>query len=881
MCAEYCRFWGKADDAGLYHPAVFHMLDVAAVAFRWMTRTEIRFPGISGDASPYYPTLALLIALHDIGKFSRPFQAKRPDLWPIALGFQKDELAAPRHDTAGFQLLCRDPAPSLRPILAEMTTATARHMIWRAVCGHHGSPPLKEDNQLDTRVWCKVSKQAAHDFTEDLVALMAAPALPRMASADATALAWFLAGLTVLADWIGSNTDWFPMTPGPMPLCDYWVTALAKADDAISKAGVLPVGPAAECRPDALLPPGSDPTPLQSCVATLDLGPADQATLILIEDQTGAGKTEAALMLAGRLMHEKSARGLFIALPTMATANALYDRLAVLYSRLFEIGGESPSLVLAHGRRSLHERFMGSVSHHATSHDAPVMSDADETATTQCAGWIAADRRRAFLADCGVGTIDQALMAVLPTRHAPLRLFGLCNRVLIIDEIHAYDSYMWEEILRLVEFQARLGGHCIILSATLAKSQRESLMRRFQCAVGAAESGARRTDYPLVTRLSRDDVSETPCEPRKELIRQIGIERLADADAAIEAIARASASGAAIAWIRNTVDDAIAGHAALAGCGIASTLFHARFVMGDRLDIEKAVQRRFGRSSMSDERANVVIGTQVMEQSLDLDFDLMITDLAPIDLMLQRAGRLWRHPERERPAKGARMLVISPEPVTDPPANWLGGLGGTLAVYRDPALLWRSARMIFARPEISLPTDVRNLIETVYGPDAETPDALLARSDKVMGDDHAAASQGRSNTLKWEQGYSIGNGAWTSESRTPTRLSEPSLTVRLAKWEGGKLLPWFDHGPEKLRWPMSEVGLSIKRFGVENWLEPDGEVGKALRELRAGWSRFDQDTKVLVLQRSGGLWLGDGMGKSGVVRPLRYDSNLGLSFLKL
>lgn len=879
MTSEYLTFWGKAEgsaeaESQETHPAAFHMLDVAAVALAWLEHTKGRVPGLEYADGATNRVIALLVGLHDIGKFSRPFQGKRPDLWPNILGPYAAQAAVPRHDSAGFLLLDRDlPAPVKR--LLPGLTASERAQIWRAVCGHHGRPP-DSDSPLYRQAVCNTCRSSAHAFVQDFVGLLAPAPLPEFAEEDVTTFSWWLAGLTVLADWIGSNALWFGSDREHGSLSAYWPKARACAAEAIRRAGVLPIPPAADFGIKTLLPSGGSATPLQQKAAEIDLGEPAAPTLILIEDQTGSGKTEAALLIAERLMVEKSARGVFIALPTMATANALYGRLSSLYRTLFREGEESPSLVLAHGKRRLHERFMASVVEVGVA--SSIKGDADETASEQCAGWIAADRRRAFLADCGVGTIDQALMAVLPTRHAPLRLFGLKDRVLVIDEAHAYDTYMREELVRLVEFQTKLGGHTVILSATLPKRQRETLVTRFRAASGYDPVALAEMRYPLITIASSSRLAEEICAPRRDLGRNIVVERLSSVDDAIAEIAAATARGAAVAWLRNTVDEAIEAQVRLTGHGIRARLFHARFAMGDRLAIETEVLSRFGKASAYPARSGVIVGTQVMEQSLDIDFDLMITDLAPVDLLLQRAGRLWRHQRTDRPFATPRLLVLSPPPVDEPAGDWLAMMRGTAAVYRDPGLLWRSARYLFRRSTLKLPGDVRDLVEAVYG-DTAIPAGLQAASERQEGVQNAAAAMAWINLLEWRGGYAQANGAWVSEARTPTRLSDPSVVVRLARWEDGVLRPWCDAGEESKRWQLSEVALPARKVSPKGWPDSEDTAGAALRDVRATWSRFDQDVAVLILRPEAEGWIGSAHDPKG--RPVRigYREGQGIWFV--
>jgi CRISPR-associated endonuclease/helicase Cas3 len=431
--------------------------------------------------------------------------------------------------------------------------------------------------------------------------------------------------------------------------------------------------------------------------------------------------------LAHRLLAAGRADGIFLGLPTMATANAMFGRLADSYRRLF-LPEAHPSLALAHSRADLDPRFAAALQADDLPSARSTADPADEPAEAHCAAWLAEDRRRALLAQVGVGTLDQALLAALPVRHAPLRLQGLTGKVLIVDEAHAFDPYMRRELVALLRFHAALGGSAILLSATLPRAVRQGLVDAFRNGLGAPSQALAREEYPLATLAAAGSIEETPCEVQPGLARRVAVTRLADAEAALDRIAAAAAAGAAVAWVRNTVDDTITAADALRMRGLAPLLFHARFAMVDRLSIEAEVLRRFGRDSAGEARRCVMVATQVIEQSLDIDFDLLCTDLAPADLLIQRAGRLWRHERDARPVPRPELLVVSPEAVPAPNSDWIKGpLPGTAAVYRDPALLWRSAREVFARGALTTPQDMRPLIEATF--DRSAAGAVHAQFD--------------------------------------------------------------------------------------------------------------------------------------------------------
>ncbi len=862
------EFWAKSrreGDPAPMHSVPHHSLDVAASAFVLLSAFRC-----SIDVEK--AALAMLVALHDIGKFTRPFQAKVPELWPPSLG--PYEKRPGFHDQDGYTLLCGKLAGRLDRLFAGWRPSS-RWPLLRAVTGHHGRPPPQFDKpELPSAVACPVCIAAAGTFVDAAFAAIDPSPLPKLDRDDRDRLAWYLAGLAVAADWLGSGRRWFQFVDAAehTDLGRYWHDiALPRARQAARDSGLIPAPVSLTGGLSRIFPEISEARPVQSWAESVAI--PEGPVLFTIEDATGSGKTEAALVLAHRLMAAGRGDGLFFALPTMATADAIYARLGNAYRRLFADDGK-PSLVLAHGRRALHSGFTESILDGATDPHGDSAEPADQTASAQCAAWIADDRRKAFLAEIGVGTLDQAIMAALPTRHAPLRLLGLSRRVLIVDEAHAYDAYMTEELRGLLIFQAALGGSAIVLSATLTAKQRTEINAAFLGGLGHRAEPDGAMVYPLVTVASAAGVFAEARPLAPGLARRVAIERIDGPSDAVEAIAAAARAGAAAVWVRNAVDDAIEAHAALHAVGLDPLLFHARFAMGDRQDIERQVVECFGRDGSPERRrGRVLVATQVIEQSLDLDFDVMITDLAPADLVIQRAGRLWRHLGRERPVPEPRLLLLAPEPVADPSASWLGAeLRRTGFVYRDHALLWRSARILLQTGAIETPEGIRGLVEFAYDKDAldAVPPGLARSADRAEGERLAAAGIGYQNVLKIDRPYERDAGLWEPDTRTPTRLAEARTVVRLARTEEGRVVPWFADEDARRAWALSEVAVRANRLAGAAEDAP-------IISLKQNWPAWDREIPVLLLRPdAAGCWHGEGLDPKGRRCAVTYDARRGL-----
>ena len=894
-------FWGKAQPLTRgpeWHSVAFHCLDVAAVGEVLLTQRGGLDDGLVRllriPRKEALRLICFLLCLHDIGKFAKKFQAKAPHLYPECFGDDPARIPA-RYDHGAGALRLFDADPGLFNLPRGTPPRVWRPLV-SAVFGHHGTPsePRINEGLLALRADYGTSGiEAARQFVQQAHALFPLPPeLPALDRPRVGRASFLLAGIAVLADWIGSNQGWFPYRASSEEVEAYLGKAREQAARAVAEAGVLPAESSEHLDYGDLIGAKVVPSPMQDWARSIELPPGP--VLCMIEDETGSGKTEAALMLAHRLMApsrgKDRAHGLYVALPTMATSNAMFDRLAAAHRHLFAAGA-IPSLALVHGAREMHDGFRaailrggrdeGSYSRSPDSYD-----ESDTTASAACAAWIADDRRRAFLADTGAGTVDQALLSVLPSRHQSLRLLGLSRRVLTLDEVHAYDAYMQREIEKLLEFQAGLGGSAILLSATLPMAVRKRLADAFKKGLGDRENPhplGDGQDYPLATVCGPGVLTFAHVPGRRGRARTLRVRFLRSPAEGLAEVEQAALAGKAVLYIRNTVDDALDAHADLTSRGLAPDLFHARFALADRLAIEKRVVKAFCKRSTPAGRAGrVLIATQVVEQSLDLDFDALVTDLAPIDLLIQRAGRLWRHDRREREGH-PELLVVAPEPEPDAKAHWFSDAFPRAAyVYRDHARLWLTARTLQEAGVIESPGHLRTLIEAVYGDEAERslPDDL--RGNFVDAEGRAGEERGiaTTNLLDLAKGFVRDGGAWDSDARTPTRLAdEPQVTLRLARVRDGRIEPLAHEAAtdEAWRaWRLSEVNVTARRVRGEA-IPP--EHAKAAQAAKTAWTRFDSDRKLVVLEKTGAdeeTLSGSVETVDGATATLTYDSRRGL-----
>ena len=922
--STFWNYWGKARPAEgstvAFHLLPYHCLDVAAVGTayldaapglrRWLANTL----GVASETD-LVSWVSFWLCLHDLGKFAEAFQSQRADLFKDLRGRPPRKAYNERHDTLG-RVAWTKVVEQTALDDAWLGTQTDEYLLglnaWvRAVTGHHGQPPKPGNIHFGHHFDESQDRPAIVAFVQAAKALMlgtARPLLPTALSADdfgdaSERLSWWVAGLAVLADWIGSNTDYFAyrdQPPADGQLNEYWQYAKRQAAVALAATGVLPPAAPSDATLRTLFPKISKASPLQTWASDQPL--SAEPTLVMLEDVTGAGKTEAAVMLAHRMMAGGLADGFFIGLPTMATANAMYGRIAEVFKRLFS---DDASLALAHGQKRLVEAFAATVLRPGD--EEGDVRQRDASATARCTAWLADHNKRALIAAAGVGTIDQAMLGVLHSKHQSLRLLGLFRKVLIVDEVHACDSYMQRVLESLLEFHAFAGGSAILLSATLPQGMKQSLLKAY--ARGRALTRSDRAaptprlesgDYPLATvwhSAMGTAASEQALNSRPEVCRRVALRCVAARQDVIDMIEAALADGRCVCWMRNTVADALEAFDLLRPRLDPDriTLFHARFALHDRLAIEGRILDRFGPTSAAHQRrSQLVIATQVVEQSLDADWDVVVTDLAPIDRIIQRAGRLQRH---VRDADGNRLVGNDARDQRGEPCLWVHGPAWTdapaadwfkaafpkaVGVYPHHGQLWLSAKAL-QTGHMDMPGDARGWIESVYGDAGVIPEALGANANRAEGDHWAARSQGGANVVKLSAGYTRGDVIdWWSEAKTPSRLGEASTTVVLARWEGDELRPWVEHDKPAAAWAYSSVRVPARLIAQR----ADGSTPRredALCELESSLPGAGKWAVLLPLEQdTRGAWRGSARTAETKHRPSKssewaYAASRGLT----
>lgn len=723
------KLWGKSSrsDNSVYHPLIYHMLDTSAVALEiWEQCLAESFKDelasifeISVEESGRL--FAFWVGLHDIGKAGPEFQRKNVNrmqiLTELGLTFPHHSYKIEGFHATATTRVIRDLIFKFEPV----TPRKFRNGLSTALGGHHGEFPSSKEIVLDSLEYFHVGDHAWQVLQTDLYTILREvlnPPSPCSFPGNQSQLNPVLmqiTGLTTTADWIASNEDFFGFKSPTIEPEQHFLIARSKAVHALDTLGWL--GWKSESKPLSFqsLFPVFVPNNLQEAVIEISEQTASPF-LVIIEAQTGSGKTEAALYLADKLLQTDRLSGLYVAMPTQATSNQMYSRVKEFLAHRYP--QSKINFHLVHGNALLNEE--------SKLFNPSNIYAKEEESNIQSHTWFL-PRKKTLLAPFGVGTVDQVFMSVLRSRFFFLRMFGLSHKVLIFDEVHAYDVYMNEIFKRLLQWLRKMGTSVIILTATLPESARQSLVSAYTGITKELQT----VNFPRLIYADETKVQVLSAGiPTERNVNLLWIDR--DIRTIAELIGEKIRTGGCAAVICNTVLRATQVFteisSAFSGEDVIVLLFHSRFPVRWRQDIEKQVLKLFGKDRSQRPTRAVLVATQVVEQSLDLDFDYLVTDLAPIDLLIQRIGRLHRHEQEEkRPsclgtAECAISSYSSIEEILNQPAYQ--------AIY-DTYILAKTWLSLQNKPTLTLPGETDCLIHYVYeNPENESTSLENARKLK-------------------------------------------------------------------------------------------------------------------------------------------------------
>jgi CRISPR-associated endonuclease/helicase Cas3 len=672
---HHSDLWAKTDKdktkKGNFHPVVCHLLDTAAVCQQLIQllppATVNRLEkGLQLDRLGLLAWVPFLAGTHDTGKVSPPFQFQDSDVSELAkqlaggslydLWFKRPQQVIGKDPFHGTITAC-----TLPEYLKSWITPDLADELAAVVGGHHGIFPRHEevqeiigsnrkrlfhigdsDKTPQWRQWRKEILDVLADFCE-----IADTEPPKICDPAAAVI---LAGVTTLSDWFASDQTYFPPAGSKPDLNEYMKGLSLKAENSLTAAQWQKWQPHEQTLKFSELF-NNEPRGLQIAIETLMPEIQGQPTLLIVEAPTGEGKTEAALTVA-HWNTSADMPGTYIGMPTQATGNALYSRLKEYLNNWYP--NQTINYQLAHSASTLHDDFNKSICRLSNIHDR------DKQPGGVSAGEWFVSRKRTLLAPWGVGTIDRALMGILRKKHQFLYLLGLAGKTVILDEVHAYDGYTSQLLEQLVHWCAILGSPVVILSATLNSKQRQNLLDAYATGLGLQKPVLPDAEYPRLTIFPyKCQAIVSELFTRNELCdinhnKEIEIRWIDEAE--IDGLIEKGPT----AIIRSTVKRC----QTTADRYKDATVFHSRFTQKHRLERETSCLATYGKPDKEDEPLrppSLLVATQVIEQSLNVDFDILISDICPIDLLIQRLGRLWRFKIKHRCVTHRIIYLIKPQ----------------------------------------------------------------------------------------------------------------------------------------------------------------------------------------------------------------------------
>lgn len=722
-------FWAKKKESnGVYKwlPLKQHLIDVMEVSGQlwnhWLSegQKELVISALDQPSEDLANQLVRFIgATHDIAKAMPLFQRKPGYNNSIDLdlelverlrleGFDELKVEKGNYDNKSHHALAGQ---------ALLTSYGVNDSIASIIGGHHGKPvddkktmrdQLKpyaqnyfQSDDVDSpiyKLWAQ-SQKDLFNWALSEAGFESVAELPYINQAGQV----ILEGLLIMADWIASNEYYFPL----LPLEQYQPS---DSEERMAKGWKM-WQPTDNWYGDKIENIskgykerfGYKPRDLQSKLAeTID--EALEPGIIIVEAPMGVGKTEAALVAAEQLASKTGRSGIFFGLPTQATSDGIFDRIKKWVDYLSRTTGKNKSIQLVHGNSALNDNFKSIARN--------IDLDGGEAAGVLVNEWFSG-RKTAVLDDFVVGTIDQFLMTALKQKHLALRHLGFSKKVVILDEVHAYDAYMGQYLYKALRWLGEYKVPVIILSATLPPSTRVKLVEEYMGKndldwdkeVTQLDNWETDDAYPLITysdglEIKQNKDFETPNE------KIVSVERISENDL-VALLTEMNRNDSVLGVIVNTVKRAqeLAKRCADLFGPDKVQLLHSSFIGTDRKEKERKLLNTIGKDAQRP-KGQIIIGTQVIEQSLDIDMDSMISDLAPMDLLLQRSGRLHRHEGTLRPEENQEPILY-----VLGTSNDFEFESGSSAVYGDYLL---ARTQYFLPTEISLPLDIAKLVHKVY-----------------------------------------------------------------------------------------------------------------------------------------------------------------------
>ncbi|RGE19818.1 CRISPR-associated helicase Cas3' [Leucobacter sp. wl10] len=890
--------WAKFDHTnGDSFPLFAHLEDTAAVADqlydRWFSGAQRKLLADTiGSDDEAKQLMVWLAASHDIGKTTVAFAIKaEPCVTRMRdAGFEFPPTDPPREDQKQYPHgLAGQLAVDAYLRAKVQGRAKGVAPIAEIVGGHHGVFPGNPRipylfGEGEHACW-RGAREALLQRADQLSEMSDGTWQRILRSRIPETAQVLLNGFLIVCDWIASNQWLFPY--------DRASAASARAAHALRSldfgdhwAPVTVPDPSSYFEERFGI---SQPRPVQSAAVEL-VANLEETSLLLIEAPTGEGKTEIGFACAEALAAKFGAHGAAIALPTRATTNAMFGRV-LDWLRSGGRRGHTVSVSLAHAKAEFDERYERLFRGDDDRGGAQNIYDENENLGAEDAVtgnlWFRGRKQR-VLADFTVGTIDQLLFMALKARHLTLRHLGFSGKVVVIDEVHAADAFMQTYLLRALQWLGAYGVPVIALSATLPPALRAALLQAYR--TGARQTAvqqpvfedapvdpeiaslAEATGYPLITAIGATNRQQVSPEQsgRRTTYRVEQLVGDSRDTSAIAAAARAEAAdGGCIAVVLDTVDRAQRVYADLVtDCPGEIRLFHSRFTVESRNRSEQDLIERLGRNPPQRPKSMIVVATQVVESSLDVDFDLMFTDIAPVDLLLQRMGRVHRH---------ARRAEDRPVSMREPRILLTGGIGllagdqppeferGVETVYGDASLLRTTAalrehRLTSGRETITVPDDVPSLIRSTYSAEFASPSgwedrmatAEQRQREKLRDQQERSARfaiqpPGAGGIADWSR-LSYSEASEEHLGAAQVRDAELSLEVVLVQQraDGFTSLPWLlpPHGGERIDLisgiePELARAVATCTVSLPSWMTRGAALDRVLDELeRSGFEAW-------------------------------------------